>query len=414
MFNFLHLSPLEWIFPYMNTVISRFLSACFIILFCCFSHVIVAEDRFTIEQVSNALHAPSLEGKFPEYLKFDQFGYAEVDYTLDAGLHDEIAKIYRRYSPDYASFVAIDPDTGAILSLSSYMREEDWSHNLALGATYPAASVFKIVSAAAALDTKQMTLDSVIPFNGKSTTLYKRQILKHKDNKYTRRPTFKKAFAKSSNPVFGRVGIEKIGRDGMMNYAGQFGFGKNVVQDLPVQPSQFNLPLEEEWELAEAASGFTRDILLGPIHAAAFAASILNGGEMYAPYVVNKIHDKNGSILYNSKPQVLGSTVNSSTAKDLLAMMRETVRTGSARKAFRKASRYSAYRDADFGGKTGSLTGYSPHGRYDWFVGFGERHGKRIAYASLIINKEKWYVRSSQVAFEVLNYYFKRSSEKDS
>ena len=398
----------------MNFLFFRSFSVNIVLLFCCFSQQGIAADRFTVEQVSSALNEHSLVGKFPEYLKFDHFGYAEVDYTLDADLHEEIAKIYRRYSPDYASFVAIDPDTGAILSLSSYMREEDWGHNLALGATYPAASVFKIVSAAAALDTKKMTLESIIPFNGKSTTLYKRQILKHKDNKYTRRPTFKKAFAKSANPVFGRVGIEKIGRDGMMNYVNQFGFGKNVVQDLPIQPSQFNLPLNEDWELAEAASGFTRDILLGPVHAAAFVASILNDGKMYAPYVVNEIQDKNGNALYKSSPRLLGETVSNSTAKDLLAMMRETVRTGSARKAFRKADRYRAYRDADYGGKTGSLSGPSPEGRYDWFVGFGERNGKRIAYASLIINKEKWYVRSSQVAFEVLNYYFKEPTKKDS
>jgi len=392
----------------MKTAFFRLLAGSFVLSI---PYLSLATDHFTIDQVSNALQEHSLKGNFPQYLKFDRFGYAEVGYTLDAGLHDEIKKIYRRYSPDYASFVAIDPDTGAILSLSSYMREDDWGHNLALGSSYPAASVFKIVSAAAALDTKKMTLDSVIPFNGKSTTLYKRQILKHKDNKYTRRPTFKKAFAKSANPVFGRVGIEKIGRDGMRNYADQFGFGKSVVQDLPIQPSQFNLALDEEWELAEAASGFTRDILLGPVHAAAFAASIMNNGKMYAPYVVDRIQDKNGSALYQSKPLVLGETVSSKTAKDLLAMMRETVRTGSARKAFRKASRYRAYRDADYGGKTGSLTGFSPHGRYDWFVGFGERNGKRIAYASLIINKEKWYVRSSQVTFEVLNYYFKRDAE---
>jgi len=83
------------------------------------------------------------------------------------------------------------------------------------------------------------------------------------------------------------------------------------------------------------------------------------------------------------------------------------VRIGSARKAFRKAHRYKAFRDLKYGGKTGSLTGYSPKGRYDWFVGFAEKDGERIAYASLIINKEKWYVKSSRVAFEVLNGYYK-------
>jgi len=59
------------------------------------------------------------------------------------------------------------------------------------------------------------------------------------------------------------------------------------------------------------------------------------------------------------------------------------------------------------GGKTGSLTGYSPRGRHDWFVGYGEASdGRKIAYASLVINKEKWYVRSAMVARLFLQEFF--------
>ena len=60
----------------------------------------------------------------------------------------------------------------------------------------------------------------------------------------------------------------------------------------------------------------------------------------------------------------------------------------------------------EIGGKTGSLTGYSPKGRHDWFVGYAEKEGHKVAYASLIINKEKWYVRSAYVARQFIYHYF--------
>ncbi|MGH1541842.1 MAG: penicillin-binding transpeptidase domain-containing protein [Arenicella sp.] len=366
---------------------------------------------FNGEQVAAALATHAGNSQFPSHLNFNDFGYAKVDYTFDLDLHSKIASIYRKYSPDYASFVAIDPETGAILSLTSYVRADDFPENFALGASYPAASVFKIITAANVLDRQLASLDTVIPFNGKSTSLYKKQVLEHKDNKYTRRPSLKEAFAKSSNPVFGRLGVEQIGRDSMLNYVGRFGFSRDIVQDLPVKDSQFNLPLMDEWELAEAASGYTKDILIGPVHAAAIAAAIVNGGQMHAPYAVQQVLDKNNRVLYQGGPKVIGEPIQPETAKDLLRMMRETVRIGSARKSFRTAHRYKAFTEASYGGKTGSLTGYEPRGRYDWFVGYGERYGKKIAYASLIVNKEKWYVRSSRVAFEVLNYFFKQAKE---
>ena len=80
----------------------------------------------------------------------------------------------------------------------------------------------------------------------------------------------------------------------------------------------------------------------------------------------------------------------------------------SAKKSFSSHRRYKAFKGAEFGGKTGSLSGHDPEGRYGWFAGYGERNGKQIAYASLVVYKEKWVVRAARVAFEVLNYVFKQ------
>jgi len=86
-------------------------------------------------------------------------------------------------------------------------------------------------------------------------------------------------------------------------------------------------------------------------------------------------------------------------------MMQTTIKEGSARRAFR-GSHKGVLADVIIGGKTGSLTGFKPRGRYDWFVGFGKRNHREIAFAVLCINKEKWYVKSTRLAREMLEFYF--------
>ena len=378
------------------------------------TELVLAKANLSREMVAKSL-APFAKGnEFPNVLELDSDQKISIEYTLDIDLHEHIASIYRAYKPDYATFVAIEPDTGKILSLTSYVKDEDYEDNFALGATYPAASLFKMVSAAAAIDTNKVSAKTVIPFNGKSTTLYKSQVLSHKDNKYTRRMPFSEAFARSSNPIFGRLGVEYLSSDLIFKYAKNMGFGGRLVQDLPVPASQVDMTLGEEWQRAEASSGFTKDINVSPVHAAAMAAAVVNDGKLLAPYVVEKAYDDNGETIYQGKKDVAMQMFSKSTAATLKKMMQETTRIGSARKSFSSHRRYKAFTNAEFGGKTGSLSGLTPKGRYGWFVGYGERNGKKIAYASLVVYRDKWVVRPARVAFEVLNYVFKQSAKSAS
>ncbi len=332
---------------------------------------------------------------------------ARVRYTFSSSLHQDMANVYLKYQPDYACFVALDVETGAILNLTSFVKSDEQWENLVLRAEYPAASVFKLITAAAAIDLNEVTPETIIPFNGKSTTLYKNQVFKHKTNKWTRTPTFKESFAKSINPVFARIGARQLGANKLTDYAARFGFDTPLQSDFILPTSKINLDLGSEWALAEAASGYTRDITLSPIHAAQMAATVANGGRVVTPYMVDTISNDVGEVLYRAKPSVDGpQVISSESAQKLRTLMRETVRIGSARGSFKDTKRYKVYRDMEIGGKTGSLTGLSPRGRHDWFVGYAEKNGRKIAYASLIVNKEKWYVRSAYVARQFIYHYF--------
>lgn len=371
----------------------------------------LAISSLSKEQVSEALTAHAIKNRFPNRMVFSDGDGRQVkgyiDYTFDQAVHDNLADVYLRYQPDYACFVAIDVETGAILNLSSFVKaDEEWD-NLVMRADYPAASVFKMITAAAGLDTGKLKADTVIPFNGKSTSLYKRQVLHHKTNKWTRNPTLKESFAKSINPVFARIGVFDLGKEKLLDYAARFGFDKPMLTDFQIPESRVGLAFDDKWELAEAASGYTKDITLSPIHAAQMAAIVANDGKMVTPYMVNSVVGSNGQNLYTKKVETSKQVViKPESAKAMRGLMRETARIGSARKSFTGLNRYKVYKNMEIGGKTGSLTGYSPKGRHDWFVGYAEKGGRKVAYASLIINKEKWYVRSAYVARQFIYHYF--------
>ncbi|GIS91646.1 MAG: hypothetical protein CM1200mP20_16870 [Pseudomonadota bacterium] len=58
-----------------------------------------------------------------------------------------------------------------------------------------------------------------IPFNGKTTSLYRKNVLHHKNNKWTRHLPLSASFGKSVNTVFGRLGLEYVGGEGLLDYA---------------------------------------------------------------------------------------------------------------------------------------------------------------------------------------------------
>lgn len=331
----------------------------------------------------------------------------QVDYTVDSGLQQSIEELYERYKPDYAAFFAMDAVSGEVVAYADYVKDpnDDVYGHLALNASFPAASVFKVVTAAAALELDGVEPKTVLPYNGKSTSLYKKQVLRHKDNKWTRRPTLTKAFATSINTVFARLGIFQIGADGLRQYAYRFGFNReNVASDMPIPLGVSNID-QDDWVIAEVASGYTDRNTLSPVHGAMIASSVLNDGRISIPFWIRQMTDVNGWPVYIAETRHLDTAVNKDTATKLKVLMRETVTRGSARGAFKRF--FNQY-DVEVGGKTGSLRGNHPKGRNEWFVGYAQKENSRLAFASVTVSKEKWTVKPAYVARKFIEYYFSK------
>lgn len=354
------------------------------------------------EQLAAALGPAVSVGAFPSELNynFEVTQRAVVSYTLHPTLQAKMSRLIRQYHPDFGAFVALDPKTGKVLTLVSYAHDPEDAKtfgNLAVRASFPAASVFKVVTAAAAIGNHQLSSESKISYNGRNHTLYRRNVFHTKTNKWTRNISLREAFARSVNTVFGKIGLFFVGPEHLREYASRFGFNRPLEFDVPVEISE--APIEDDpWSIVEVSSGFTRKSTLSPLQGAVLAATIANDGIRMKPYLVNALDSLAGEPLYRFLPSKDARIIDSKTSAELRRLMVETTKRGTSRGSFRSFFRNKKTRDVEVGGKTGSLTGLEPRGKYDWFVGYAKRDQEQIAFAALTINKEYWTVRSAYLA----------------
>ena len=363
------------------------------------------------QRIASVITPAIAANRYPPTIELPDFpvdGNLAVRYTIDAALQGEAQRLLEKHNPDYGVLVAIDPDSGRVLAMASSTRAKSDGGNLSMVNSYPAASISKIITAVAAINENKASLDTVFPFNGSSTSLYKKSVFEHRDNRWTRKYTLGKSFASSVNTVFGRVGALEVGGETMLDYARRLGFNGRFASDFSFGNGAVEVDPADPWQVAEMASGYTTRNTLSPLHGAALAATAVNGGHLVAPVLVQAIIGPNGVPLYWHEQAAKSRVMSESTAQQLKKMMRATVVSGSARSGFSGFSR-GALKDAVAGGKTGSLTGSAPRGKYDWFVGFAEMGERKIAYAALCINKKKWYVKSTRLAREMLEFYFRET-----
>ncbi len=326
-------------------------------------------------------------------------GYEEpviLEYSIDAGIQLQAEEIFEQYHPDFGALVAIDAESGRILASTSTNRAFNFTGIPAFRATIPAASVFKVITAAAAIEENQYHGESIIAYSGRDHTLYRSQVLKPEVRGWKRLSTLKTAFAHSINSVFGRLGVFSIGAEGIQVFADRFWFNRPIPTEFEIEASKI-ATLRDKWEIAEAASGFTQGTTMSPVHGAMIAAAIANDGRMMEPYFIQSAMLKGGQVLYRPEPKLLSQAISPQTANELRTLMRETVVRGTGRKSF-KGFFKGSFHELDVGGKTGSLTGKDPGGKVDWFVGFARAGGRKIGVAVVTVHQKYWTVKSAYIA----------------
>lgn len=296
--------------------------------------------------------------------------------------------------------VAIEPSTGEVLGLYSSPSfdpaellgespaggdalTEDPSLpllNRAIDQILAPGSAFKVVTAAAALETGAANPDTLYPDPLELALPGSTSVIRNAD----RGPcadgvevALATAFRRSCNTVFGQIGMD-VGPEAIGATADAFGFNAEIPFDLPVASSVFPAAslIGDSPATAQSAIG-QRDVQATPLQMAMVAASIANDGVLMRPYLVSEWFDRDLNILSQAGPVELRRAVSPGTAAVLADLMEDAVANGTGRAA--------QIPGVVVGGKTGTaqVPGRAPHA---WFVGFAASEERSIAVAVVVEN----------------------------
>ena len=318
--------------------------------------------------------------------------------TIRPSLQKMMENILAKYDTRMSVGIIEDPFTGEILAIASShknkvlkIEDDDFkTSNWAFKATFPVASIFKIITASAGIDTGKITSNS-------NFLAYKKSYMK-----------VWKAFASSHNGVFGSV-AKKTGRETVNKYASAFGFNKNFFFDLPVGKSICSLSTNKI-KMGQDAAGLNKDFLVSPMHVASIVSTVLNRGKTLKPYLVDYVVRK-GKVVFKRRPFQLAQPIKESTAREIYKMMYATTAVGTGKKGFGGYKKCPTLAKM-CGGKTGTLTGASPNYLFTWFGGFTKATGRDLCIVTLSGQKNHSGTKAASIAGQVAyELYMKRQGD---
>jgi cell division protein FtsI/penicillin-binding protein 2 len=326
-----------------------------------------------------------------------------LHYTVRGDLQKRVHDFMAAYQVPYGVFVAIEPASGRILGMTSYSSVDPGWSKTAYFDLYPMASLFKIITASAALESRKITPETVIEFRGNSYSENPR-FWEASPRGKNNRMDVTYAMGKSINPVYGRLACDIAGKASIMECANRFGFNQALLPGTSAKESTANEP-QSNHELMLMGAGLDHEVKISPLHAAVIMAAIANGGKMMAPGLTDSITDGKGADKEQFAPQELRSLVSPETATALTRMLSSTVTNGTSRRAFHDR-RGRPLLNVPIAAKTGSIDGSDPRGHYSWFAAFAPAQNPRIALVALVINQDKWRIKSAQVGEQALEEFF--------
>jgi peptidoglycan glycosyltransferase len=269
-------------------------------------------------------------------------------------------------------------DFGAVNDLGEQLNADPREPliNRGIGTTLPPGSTFKLVTAAAAIESGNYDAESMVPGGFRFQLPQSETTIGNYDggNCGGRRITMTQALQVSCNVTFLSLANE-LGTEAMAEQAEAFGFNSTSLEDLGGQaeslyPRDMDAP-------QTAMSGIGQSsVTATPLQMAMVAAAIANDGDVMRPYVVDEVRAPNLSVLDRTDPQSISKAISSSTADELTEMMVATVASGTATPA--------QIPGMDVAGKTGTAQSSGDRPPYAWFVSFAPADDPQVAVAVLV------------------------------
>lgn len=287
-----------------------------------------------------------------------------IDYRIQASLERELDNIVSMFQPDNALALAMDPNTGEILGMSSRPAfdpnnyqdydMETLSRNLPIWMTYEPGSTFKIITTAAAVEEGVVNLEKDTFYDSGSVTVSGAKIRCWKSGGHGSQ-TFLQVFENSCNPGFVEMGF-RLGKEKLFSYLDLFGFGDKTGIDLSGESTGIIFLLEDVKDLELATTAFGQGVSVTPIQQVTAVSSIVNGGYLLKPYVLKSILDsKTNNIILSNEKELVRKTISENTSNILKMALESVVANGGGKMTY-----IDGYR---VGGKTGTAQKVE-NGRY--------------------------------------------------
>ncbi len=282
-----------------------------------------------------------------------------VDLDVQLSLENELYEAYKKYNAEQAIGIVMKAKTGEILAMTSipsfnptnYQKfsTETINRNLAIWSNFEPGSTFKIVTLASAINERKVNIFEDHYYDtGKikveGATLH---CWRHKGHG---NQTYVQVVENSCNPGFVNLGL-KLGKDILFKYIDDFGFGKKTGIDLNGEATGIIFKKDKIGPVELATTAFGQGISVTAIQQVTAVSSIVNGGDLYTPYIVASI----GNI--KKEPILKKTNIITKETSDLVKYALESVvANGSGRNAY-----VENYR---IGGKTGTAQKVGTDGRY--------------------------------------------------
>jgi cell division protein FtsI (penicillin-binding protein 3) len=296
-----------------------------------------------------------------------------IDQVVQYIAERELDKAFKKFHAKGASIVVMDPHTGRILAMASrptYDLNEhgnvnkDAKRNRVICDLFEPGSVFKIVTASAALEEKKVSEEDKYFCENGSYLVANHVLHDHTAHGWL---TFREVIEESSN--IGTVKIaQQLGPNTVYKYVKLFGFGAKLGIDLPGEISGMIKEPRAWSKTSIGAIPIGQEVGVTALQLAGAMSVIANGGQLMKPYVIDEIRDKKGGVIMKAQPKLIRRVLSLDTSLRMTKMLTGVVEEGTG-----KMAQIPGFTSA---GKTGTAQKLEPNGAYSHnkfvgsFVGF--------------------------------------------
>jgi penicillin-binding protein 2B len=314
-----------------------------------------------------------------------------IDRDIQFYIEEALRNAYAEYNPVSITAIAADPQTMEILGMASlpdYNPNTYWEtkdpnsfRDNAIQSLYEPGSTFKIVTLAGAVQEGLFNPNDTyksgsIKYSAKDKPVYDHNRVGWGEI------TYLDGLKHSSNVAFVKLGYEMLGKEKLVKYITDFGFGQKTGIELPNEVSK-SISLNYPSEVATAAFGQGK-VLVTPIQQVAAVAAVANGGKLMEPHIVKSITDPTTGQKQVTEPKVIRQVISAETSRkvgDYLETVVSDQAIGTGKSAY-----IPGYRIA---GKTGTaqkvtksadtnISGYSKDKYVVSFIGYAPVENPKV------------------------------------